>query len=213
MNTSVLKLFALIGCALSIVAALGVFQYVRAPIIAPETRSVLAWRPDFTPNANLTSAEPKAQSFAELATRPIFAPSRRPFSPLAPVAVEPPPQPVVVTPELPVVPEPQPAPVAEVEPAPLIDPDKFELKGIMLIDGKTSALIVTPDAPDGAWLANKSEIMGWKLARIDRNSVMLKGDGREVVLQQYMEKAPQEQSKTGALAPAVPPIPAPSTSN
>ncbi len=213
MNTNVLKLFSLIAFAVCMIASVSIFHFGSVPMVVPEARSILAWQPDFAPNANSTSTENSAQSSAELSARPIFAPSRRPFVPPAPIVAEPPPQLVVVAPEPQPVPEPELVPVAAAQPVPLVDPNQFELKGIMQSDGIVSAFVVTPEAPDGTWLTKKSEIMGWTMARIDRNSIVLTGEGREVVLQQYVEKPEQDSAKKQATAPAAQAIPPPQPSN
>jgi hypothetical protein len=213
MNTNMLKLLSLLALTGCIVTGFGVVKFWQAPLLVPKHRQVLAWRPDFTPSSHAGSTETAELSFAELSSRPIFAPSRRPFVPPVSVVPEPPPEPVTIAPIPQSVPVPEPIIAAVPPPAPLIDPAQFQLKGIMQSGNKKSALIVTPQSPDGAWMVKDSDIMGWTLVRIERNSVLLNGEERDVTLQQYSEKPTLDQSNATAIAPGVQPSLASSVGN
>jgi hypothetical protein len=211
MNTNVFKLLTLVALAGCGLAAAGVVNLWYTPELKPDARPVLAWQPDFNPSPVVSGKDTAQLSYDELVVRPIFSPSRQPFVLPAPVVVEPPPEPVAVAP----VPEPVPAPAPEPEPVlisappppPLTDPQLFQLKGIMQSGNQISALITTPDNPDGRWLLRESNIMGWRLDRIERNSIVLKGDGRTVTLQQYTDKPPLDAPKAAADALGVQPYP------
>jgi hypothetical protein len=191
MNTNILKLLSCVALA------------ACSPALQPEARPVLAWQPDFNPSAIAGDKETPSASYDELLEHSIFAPTRRPFVPPIPPVVEPPPEPVAMAPAS--EPPPPPPTVLTPPPAPMTDPQQFQLKGIMQAGNQVKALIVTPENPEGTWLANEAHIMGWTLVRIERNSVILKGDGRNVTLQQYTDKPANDSSKAAADAQDVRP--------
>ncbi len=100
-------------------------------------------------------------SFPETALRPLFWASRRPEAA----------KPVAVAAAQPVQPAAQPAAEAAMV--------EFRLAGI-LHDGRDGrrALIVSPELPEGRWLAEGAQIGGWRLAGISQHAVRIEAGSR-----------------------------------
>ncbi len=150
---------------------------VRHPYPLLSNRPVAAWTPELQVVGGDVPAAP-ANAYAETFSRPIFSPTRRPFQ----VAVA----------AAPVEEEQQPEPDApEPEPAAAPDSTQLLLKGIFISANASSALIVSPDKPEGAWIVAGDEVAGWKLLEINKDSVSLSAAGQSIELKQYVEKSEQ----------------------
>ncbi len=108
--------------------------------------------------------------------RPLFGPTRRPFVPV-PLAAE--------SEEVEAEPAPQPEP--EVAALSYDDPAQLRLMGVLLTDNIASALIATPDRPEGKWFERGSEVIGWTIDAIAPNSVTLKVSDKTHVIQHYQQ--------------------------
>jgi hypothetical protein len=145
----------------------------------------------------------------QIAERPVFSATRKPFVPPPPPAPPPPPPPppvpvpaIVEVPEPPLVVEgppeiPEPANIVEapvIEPPPpqepQLDPSILQLKGVMTVGGLAQALIVAPESPSGRWVRKGEIIEGWTLTKIDRYSAELKAKNQTTTLELYFEKKP-----------------------
>ncbi len=140
----------------------------------PTSRPLIKWQPNLGPLPDLSDGTVKETGWTETFSRPIFSPTRRPFVP------------VVTTPE-PEIPTETPPPPPE--PTPVFDPNQLVLKGIMMSSEKSLALISTPEHPGGSWIEQGSIVMGWKIEKIDRNSVLLKTSGLSHSLKQYVDNS------------------------
>ncbi len=105
----------------------------------------------------------------EMLSRPLFSPTRRPY--VAPVAAPPP--------------EPQ-APPLQAE-APPASGGEIRVIGIFLNGGDRQALLVSPRFPEGKWLSVEADVEGWKLARIEADSVQLAGPQGSLNLPLYVD--------------------------
>ncbi|MGH6942672.1 MAG: type II secretion system protein N [Geminicoccaceae bacterium] len=105
-------------------------------------------RPQFAPDP-LTFKPPPRSAFDEIAARPLFSESRRPFV--------------------------SPKPEAAADP-PATD-QRIELVGTLLT-GKTRAALLQPEGQDARWLREGEQVAGWQVERIEADRIML-GDGKE----------------------------------
>jgi hypothetical protein len=105
----------------------------------------------------------------DMLARPLFSPSRRPY--VAPVAV----------------------PAFVPEPPPLQEETRQEpggtisVIGIFLDGADRQALLVSPSFPEGKWFSIDADLDGWKLARIEADSVQLAGPQGSLSLPLYVD--------------------------
>jgi hypothetical protein len=125
-----------------------------------------AWVPEA--NAALTDiAGPSApNAYPETLARPIFFRDRRPYVP------PPPPPPPV-----------QPAPVF-VAPSPVTKPD-LVVSGIALIGDAKQAYLGYPPNPDGIWVKEGEDVMGWQVSSITSAGVTISRAGQSIDLLLY----------------------------
>jgi type II secretory pathway component PulC len=174
MRTYFYKLLAAIFSLGLCCVVLGFFALFAYPPLNLSKRPVPKWQPDiFNPPIDLADKTIQTANSDEAFLRPLFSPTRKPFVP------------VVVTPE-PAPPEVSPA---ALEPVPVFDPNQLVLKGIMMSSNQSVALISTPDQTNGVWLRIGSGLMGWRIDKIEKNSVILRADGQLHVLKQYVDNA------------------------
>lgn len=136
------------------------------------SRPLVKWSPNLDTPPDLSHRTVKEAHWTETFSRPLFHPTRRPFVP------------VVDAPEPAASPE---GPTPPPEPILVFDPNQLVLKGIMMSSQKSRALITTPDQPGGSWIEPGSMVMGWKVEKVDRNSVLLRANGQSHVLKQYVD--------------------------
>jgi hypothetical protein len=139
-------------------------------------RKIMGWKPveDFLPLQFAGSRS--APALADAVSRPLFRHSRKPFDQAQatnpPVALEP----------------------AQVVPPPVVIPppdiSQITIKGIIIDGSSKRALIVTPEAPDGIWLAVGSEVMGWKIVGLDANGVRISAGDHINELKLYVDNKP-----------------------
>jgi hypothetical protein len=128
--------------------------------------------------SNAKSAEisrpPVEADYSQSLLRPLFNPTRKPFTSasIQETTAEPPPEP--------------PRPV-EVPAPSVVDASVFKLKGVLLSEALDSALIVTTEQPNGQWLRTGAELQGWKLAKIKKDQVVLIQNGQTLTLQLYVD--------------------------
>jgi hypothetical protein len=160
-------------------------------------RPVVSWQPSLSANASTESNARSLITTIETIRRPIFRVSRTAFDPstLQQAAA------IIVQSQLPPAPElplPTPQPIAEPVPAivaaatPQPQPDvtpQFVLKGLAIINGKKSALIVEPSKPEGIWLSVDEALIGWKLLSVDSNQAKLIHELRTITLLLYVDNS------------------------
>ncbi|WP_119392171.1 hypothetical protein [Taklimakanibacter lacteus] len=133
------------------------------------------WRPDLK-TLDLSAKPPASgQTFPETLARPLFSPTRKPPGPR-------PPEPVANQP-------PDVQPIAEPPPVQLTSPETLILKGIFIDDKRRLALIQTPTAPQGTWLAAGSSVEGWTIRQIDKQGIALEANGQRASLTLYVDKS------------------------
>jgi hypothetical protein len=123
--------------------------------------------PDLKAEPFLTNA-----AFPQTLARPLFSPTRKP-----PEAR--PPEPVVAQPPQSLAPPPQ---------MPSLSADGFVLKGVFIDEERELALLQTPAAPQGVWLATGAEVEGWTVSRIDKQGVAIEANGEVQTLTLYVDK-------------------------
>lgn len=129
------------------------------------------WTPDLK-SPGLEGELPANGPFPQTLARPLFSSTRKPTEPR-------PPEPVVA-------PAPQPVgPVAQIQ---LPPPTGFVLKGIFINEERQLALLQTPTAPQGVWLATGAEIEGWKVSRIEKQGIAIEANGQVQKLTLYVDK-------------------------
>lgn len=132
------------------------------------------WSPDIKTLDISAGPLASGNAFPETLARPLFSPTRKPpgSRPPEPVAQQPPgPEPM-----------PQPSPVE------VTAPDAVILKGIFIDEERQLALIQTPTAPQGTWLAAGALVEGWTISRIDRQGIALEAQGQSARLSLYVDK-------------------------
>ena len=133
-----------------------------------ETRPMLE-----LPDAALADTSMGSTEWSEALARPLFSPDRRPFVPPASESKT----------------EFQEEPLA-VETAPAAG--QVGLIGVFIHDTGRRALLTSPSSPRGEWLALGSQLEGWKVVRIDTNSVALSSSSGSLTLQLDVDKTPGE---------------------
>ena len=131
--------------------------------------ATFTWTPDA--NLSLTNAAGIATSpnaYPESLARPIFFRDRRPYAPPPP-----PPPPVQV----------QAAPVI-VPPQPVMKPD-LVVSGIALIGNAKQAYLGSPSNPNGMWVKEGEDVMGWQVVGITKAGVTISRAGKSFDLWLY----------------------------
>ncbi|HEX2257783.1 MAG TPA: hypothetical protein VHG92_14010 [Afifellaceae bacterium] len=105
---------------------------------------------------------PPSLVLSEILGRPLFSPTRRPPIPEPQPVAEPLPAPRVVTF---VAEEPEP-PVSQAS-----DLRELRLIGVLRADEQRRALVTTPEEPEGIWLAEGQELLGWRIVAIAPNEI------------------------------------------
>jgi type II secretory pathway component PulC len=171
MRTYFFKLLSLVFTLTAILMGLLLYSLSTKPDLVPEDRPVSVWQPKLELPPDL--AEPVTQGYEITFARPVFSPSRRPFVPVA----------APVEPEIQQPPQPVP------EPAPGYDPNQFVLKGVMFKTDRATVLIATPEQANGVWLSQGSDLAGWKVEKIGKDTVTLTANGQSHVLKQYVDNS------------------------
>jgi hypothetical protein len=131
------------------------------------------WTPDLkSPDMSSGLLSP-GKSYPETLARPLFSPTRKPPEPR-------PPEPVAD--QQPMPPEQPPQPIQ------VTSPDTLILKGIFIDDGHRLALVQTPAAPQGVWLAQGGTVEGWTVAQIEKQSIAIEANGQSASLTLYVDK-------------------------
>lgn len=131
------------------------------------------WTPDLK-SPDLAGAPVLANaSFPETLARPLFSRTRKPPEARPPEpAVAQPPQPIAAAPP-------------EIQ---ALSMDGFVLKGIFIDEERQLALLQTPAAPQGVWLATGAAVEGWTVSRIEKQAVALEANGQARKLTLYVDK-------------------------
>ena len=104
-----------------------------------------------------TAARPPA-SFENIVRRPLFARSRQGMS-QAPAAMPAPPP-----------------------PSSMLDED-VTLKGVFMSGALAKAFLLSSQNPLGAWFQAGQEVAGWRVVAVQRNQVLLEGQGQQLTVQ------------------------------
>ena len=70
------------------------------------------------------------------------------------------------------------------------DASQLAIKGIEINGDAKLVLFTTPENPDGIWLAEGAEIMGWKITDLDANGVTLTTGQQNLKMQLYVDNKP-----------------------
>jgi type II secretory pathway component PulC len=169
----VFRMLSLLMLAGILISLAGISWFWKNPLPSAVDRPVARWQPELSANVAVDDLVDPLHKKENTFLRPVFSPTRRPF-----VA------PVVSTQQV------QPEQVVVQPPSQtLTDSSLFQLKGILLSDSRTAALIVTPENADGKWYSNTDNVMGWKISKINANSVELMANGQSKTIQQYVDNS------------------------
>jgi hypothetical protein len=149
-----------------------IFMLQQTDVIL-ENRQVMAWDPKVEMPPSGISKNNYSTELDEALGRPLFRRDRRPF----------------------VIPSQTPVVTAQIEPAPpilaplptSIDSSQLILKGLALRKDNQQALIASSEKPDGEWYGLGYELGGWKIMKLDSNSVDLSGAGQTATLTLYVD--------------------------
>ena len=131
--------------------------------------AVAAWTPDANVSlANAAGAAIPPNAYPESLARPIFFRDRRPYVP-------PPPPPLLVNVQA--------APVIAAPP-PVIKPDLI-VSGIALIGDAKQAYLGSPSNPNGMWVKEGEDVMGWQVSGITNAKVTISRAGQSFDLWLY----------------------------
>jgi general secretion pathway protein N len=136
------------------------FELAGEPRFAPEVTAAAPAAPALPVPEPVEYAPPPPGAFAEIARRPLFSESRRPY--VAPVAET-------------AEPEPEPEPVAEALSA--------ELQGVLVTGRQQAALVRIEGADPPVWLHVGQSIAGWVLEAVEHRQATLRSGDRVEVLQ------------------------------
>jgi hypothetical protein len=128
--------------------------------LAPEVTAAAPDAPAVPEPEPVDYMPPPPDAFAEIARRPLFSESRRPYV-----------GPVVEVPEL--------AP----EPEPVVEPLSAELRGVLMTGRQQAALVRIDGADPAIWLHVGQSIEGWVLEAVERQQVTLRSGDRVEVLE------------------------------
>jgi hypothetical protein len=145
-----------------------VFKVIRADPYSPSL-SGLERSPPSSAADPFPELPSQNWSREDILFRPLFMPNRRPYA--APESAEPPPD---TEPEMD-------------QPASLPPPPSFTLKGVLLTEGSSMALISSPDEAHPAWLAPGSVLQGWRILRVEQNSVDLIAGTEVTTIKLYVD--------------------------
>jgi len=177
MSTRFLAALSVASASAGLALAYVAFVVWSMPLPDLDSRPVPEWSPSLAPLGEPANGEFKQKSFTQTFERPIFSQTRRPFVPAV---------------------APAPAPEAQAPPdpdqSPSYDAKQFSLRGILISGNARRALIASPDSPDGMWVAIGSEIMGWKVANVERDGVQLMANGRSAQIKLYVDNPANEVS-------------------
>jgi len=130
------------------------------------------WTPDLKSPDISSAAVTPGKSFPQTLAHLLFSPTRRPPEPRPPELVV----------------QQQPPAVEQPPPMQVTSPDTLILKGIFIDDGRRLALIQTPAAPQGMWLAQGSAVEGWTVSAIEKQAIAIEANGQRASLTLYVDK-------------------------
>jgi hypothetical protein len=122
------------------------------------------WTPKPSDSTGGQSQRNPASAYRETLARPIFYRSREPFVPAPP--------------------PPPPAPQSVAPPAPAANPS-IALGGVIINGVLRKAYLFSRGSPQGMWVGEGDNFMGWTVAAIDAGSAQLKQAGRTIDVQLY----------------------------
>lgn len=146
---------AVLATACAGLGAAVVFELTGGVPLAPEVTAA----PPSTPQVDWSHepvefAPPSRDEIEEIAARPLFSPSRRPFV----------------------------APEEEEAPAPAQSLPEVQLIGVLMTEQQRAALVQHADGGDPSWVREGTRVGGWRVERIDESRVHLRaGERLEVV--------------------------------
>lgn len=155
------------------------FELRSQQLADPSLRPIPKWQPQVQLVTPYYKATNETASYTATFSRPLFLHTRRPFVLVLPAPM---------TDNAPV---PEPPPLSEPPPQATYDPNQFSLKGILITSSKESALVASPEQPSGRWFTVGTDLMGWKVLKIDNNSVTLGFGEQTHKLKQYVDKPPE----------------------
>src|SRR5262249_53412949 len=120
------------------------------------------WDPDIAGSIERAAPRKPISAHKETLTHPIFFKTRMPFVP---------PPPLPATPKV-------------VAPPPIVDPG-LVLGGVMIEKQLKKAYVFTKANPQGSWMKEGEEFLGWKVQSVDSKGVTLQQQGRTIELKLY----------------------------
>jgi hypothetical protein len=178
MSTRLLAALSVVSAAAGLAAVYVAVTIWSKPLPDLESRPIQDWSPSLVQLGDPVDKQNKEKSFTQTFERPIFSQTRRPF--VAAVAQAPPPDPE--------------APPEVAPPSANYDAKQFSLRGVLISGNARRALIASPESPDGIWVAIGSEIMGWKVANVERDGVKLMAKGQSAQIKLYVDNQASEVS-------------------
>jgi Tfp pilus assembly protein PilP len=146
---------AVLATACAGLGAAVVFELTGGVPLAPEVTAA----PPSTPQVDWSHepvefTPPSRDEIEEIAARPLFSPSRRPFV----------------------------APEEEEAPAPAQSLPEVQLIGVLMTEQQRAALVQDAEGGDPSWVREGTTVGGWRVERIDESRVHLRaGERLEVV--------------------------------
>jgi hypothetical protein len=146
---------AALGMLCAGLGAIVVFELTGGLSLAPEVTAAPPTAPEVDWTREPIEFEPPSRGeLEEIAARPLFSPSRRPF-----VAVE-----------------------EEAPPAPVESLPPVELIGVLMTEQQRGALVQAAGEAEASWVREGNKVQGWDVEKIENSRVQLRaGDRLETV--------------------------------
>ena len=156
---------ALMGLVMACAVNAGLIVAIATELVSdPFTELEKAnWKPNVSSSIVDAANRKPIGAYAQILARPAFYKSREPYVP----------------------PPPLPQPVMAAAPSPMIVDPGLVLGGVMLKSNTKKAYLFTRSSTEGAWTAEGSEFMGWKVRSISGTGAKLEQSGRSINLQLY----------------------------
>jgi hypothetical protein len=141
------------------------------------------WQPTLEALTGTNALSPSKVDIVGLADKPLFSPTRKPFSP--PPEIPPPEmeETVELAPPVPTIEPPQ-----EVAPQ-VVEPPNFQLIGLISKDARRKGLFSSPEKPDGEWYTVGQEISGWTIKSLQDDQVVIELNSQTYVLKLYVDNS------------------------
>jgi hypothetical protein len=163
---------ALVGLAIAGIIDLGLLlTLVDVVMEEPAPLSKAAWSPQRPTSEEPIGAARPINSYQQILARPVFFKTREPFV-ARPIPVAIPAQ------------APKPPPPVRV----VVDPG-ISVGGIMISGGVRKAYLHKTSEPNGVWVREGDEYVGWKVQSINVGSAKLRQNDRTIELPLYAERS------------------------